>query len=34
MSWADDEGYYYDDSREVLEIVETVHETEKGLSVS
>lgn len=30
MSWADDEGYYYDDSREVLEIVKTVHETEKA----
>lgn len=30
MSWADDEGYDYDDSREVLEIIETIHETEKA----
>ena len=30
MSWADDEGYDYDDSWEVLQIIETIHETEKA----
>ena len=30
MSWADDEGYDYDDSLEALKIIEVVHETEKA----
>ena len=30
MSWCEDNGYDYDDSREIIKIIEMKHETEKA----